>query len=176
MLSAQAAEADIKFRFDQKTNWHPIESQRTLLWASRLGKAEEYIDRLNYRHFELGESASARSTVLAACKDVGLDADTVEQFLNTDELTDAVWKSYGDTIRKHNIHSIPFFVFSVPELNLVGGPFRGGGPERGHRGGQSRAEGEPWIVNGSMSSDYFLRLFNDIAAHIKKQQASSASA
>ncbi len=144
----QAAEAGITFRFDQKTNWHPLDSQRVLLWAARFGKAEEYIDRLNHRHFELGESASDRATVLAACSDVGLDAVAVEQFLNTKELEDVVWKSYGDTIRKHNIQSIPFFVFNVPELQLVGGPFRGGGPERGHRGGRGRAEGEPWIVNG----------------------------
>ena len=72
-LSHLGAAANIKFRFDQRTNWQPVESQRLLLWAGRHGKAEGYMDRLNYRHFELGESASERSTLLDACGDAGLD-------------------------------------------------------------------------------------------------------
>ncbi|KAJ1483545.1 hypothetical protein T484DRAFT_1799871 [Baffinella frigidus] len=59
--------------FDQRTDWQPIESQRALLWAGRQGKAEQFMDRLNYRHFEKGEAASDRKTVLAAMSDAGMD-------------------------------------------------------------------------------------------------------
>ena len=32
-LSQLGNAADIKFRFDQHTNWQPVDSQRLLLWA-----------------------------------------------------------------------------------------------------------------------------------------------
>jgi hypothetical protein len=65
---------------------------------------------------------------------------------------DVVWKSYGDTIKRYGIHAIPYFVFSVPELGMVGGPFRAG---------QGEAP-TPWIVNGSMDSDRFLKIFSEV--------------
>ena len=85
-LSALGAAAGIKFRYDQKTNWQPLESQRMLLWSARFGKAEEYMDALNQRHFELGTSASDRSTVLEAAKQAGLDVDAAKAFLDTNEV------------------------------------------------------------------------------------------
>ena len=154
-LSSLARAAGISFRFDQKTDWQPVESQRLLLWAGRFGKAEQYMDALNYRHFQQGKSASDRATVLEAAKEAGLDVDAASAFLDTTELEDVVWRSYGDTIRKYGIHAIPFFVFSVPELGVVGGPFR-----RGEQG----TEPTPWIVNGSMDSDRFLEIFSQVYA------------
>ena len=73
----------------------------------------------------------------------GLDADAAEEFLNTDELHDEVWASYGDTIRKMGIYSIPLFIFnSEPD----GGPFR-------------REAGRTLTHNGSGSPQEFLALF-----------------
>ena len=42
--------------------------------------------------------------------------------MDTDEEEATVWKSYKDTTEKHNIHSIPYFVFNG--LGSNGGPFR----------------------------------------------------
>ena len=151
-LSALGSAAGIKFRYDQKTNWQPIDSQRMLLWAGRFGKAEEFMDALNHRHFELGKTASDRATVLEAARQVGLDVEAAAAFLDTNEYEDVVWKSYGDTIRKYGIHAILYFVFSVPDLGIVGGPFRAG---------QGRKP-TPWLVNGSMDSDRFLSIFTEI--------------
>lgn len=159
-LSALGAAAGIKFRYDQKTNWQPLESQRMLLWAAKFGKAEEYMDALNKRHFEFGTSASDRSTVLDAAKEAGLDVDAANAFLDTKEGEDVVWKSYGDTIKKYGIHAIPYFVFSVPELGMVGGPFRAG---------QGKTP-TPWIVNGSMDSDRFLKIFSEVYNLWKKHR------
>ena len=66
---------------------------------------------LNLRHFEQRQSASERATLLAAVAEVGLDTDAAAAFLDTDELADAVWRSYGATIREKGIHSIPLFAF-----------------------------------------------------------------
>jgi predicted DsbA family dithiol-disulfide isomerase len=81
-----------------------------LLWAGRFGKQEAFMSNLNKRHFEQGssgESASERRTLLAAAADVGLDVSAAQAFLNTDELVSDVWRSYGETINKRGIHSIP---------------------------------------------------------------------
>ena len=125
-----------------------------LLWAGKFGKAEQFMDALNFRHFQEGKSASERTTVLEAAAEAGLDVDAANAYLDTSENEDKVWKSYGDTIRKYGIHAIPYFVFSVPELGMVGGPFREGQGDKP----------TPWIINGSMDSDRFLQIFTEVYA------------
>ena len=95
--------AGIDFRFDVRTHWQPVDSQRMLLWAARAGRAEQFMSALNARHFEAAESASERPTLLAAAAEAGLDAAAAETFLATDELVDDVWRSYGATIRESGI-------------------------------------------------------------------------
>ncbi len=153
-MVVQGQAAGIHFDYHVLTQWQPVESQRLLLWAGRFGLQEEFMTNLNHRHFEHRESASVRATLLNAAEEVGLDRAAAAAFLDTDELEDVVWKSFGDTIRKHGIHSIPFFVYNCDALGASGGPFR--------------AEGRrpPWIVRGSMDEEYFLSLFETIAAEV----------
>eukprot|EP01051_Picozoa_sp_SAG22_P022272 SAG22_NODE_5275_length_1048_cov_1.418335_2_plen_268_part_01 len=119
-----ANSAGIKFDYSVLAQWQPVDSQRLLLWAGRFGKQEPFMDALNRRHFQERQSASLPSTLLAAAKEAGLETAAVQRFLETDELVDVVWKSYGETIKQRGIHSIPLFAFSVPEINATGGPFR----------------------------------------------------
>jgi len=152
-LSTLGAAAGIKFRFDVKTDWQPIDSQRILLWAGRHGKQEEFMSAMNHLHFEKAESASHRQSILKAVEEVGLPVDAANAFLDTNELHDEVWKSYGDTINVKGIHAIPLFVFNVPSTNRVGGPFRD----------EMRTPGQEWSdpyeVNGSMDAASFLDIF-----------------
>lgn len=165
------SKAGISFRFDQLTHWQPLFSQRMLLYAARLGKAELFMDRLNYQHFELGKSASSLESVLEACghESVSIDVDAAEEFLQTKELEEEVWKSYGDTIHKYKVHSIPLFVLKVPSINAMGGPFPSDDgdnldKEEGVSTPCSTSEVKlpPWIMNGSFSPDEFLDIFEDI--------------
>lgn len=139
--------AGIDFDLEVKAQYQPIDSQRLLLWAARFGKGEEFMSALNRRHFERRESASLRTTVLAAAGEVGLDVGAATEFLESDELEDEVWRSYGATIKQANIRAIPLFAFSVPSLGAIGGPFRPAG------------EYESYIVRGSSSHETFLQLF-----------------
>jgi len=134
----------IGFRFDVDFAWHPVESQRSLIWAGRQGKQEELVDVLARKHFEEATSVNHRATLLDAAKEVGLDADALAAFLDTDEEEAAVWRSYRDTTEKHDIHSIPYFVFNGVGSN--GGPFRGNG-SGGH------------TVRGSASVDEYFAIF-----------------
>ena len=146
-MLAQGQQAGIQFDYNVLAQWQPIDSQRMLLWAGRYGKQEEFMSALNKRHFEQRQSASDRHTLLTAAAEVGLDHEAADAFLRTDELADVVWRSYGRTIRELNIHSIPLFALSVPEIDAVGGPFRAPG------------HAEAYVVRGSMDHDYFLHLF-----------------
>ena len=152
----QGKSAGITFDYNVLAQWQPIDSQRLLLWAGRFGKQEEFMSALNKRHFELRQSASDRSTLLAAATEVGLDTDAAAAFLETDELTAEVWRSYGRTIREKRIHSIPLFALSVPEIDAVGGPFRAPG------------KSEAYVVRGSMDKDHFLSLLELIRLDVKR--------
>jgi len=154
-MSSLAERNNVTFNYNVKAHWQPIESQRMQLWASRFGKAEEFMDALGKRHFENAQSASDRATILEVCAEVdGLDPAAADAFLETDELHDEVWSSYGDTIRKMGIHSIPLFIFNAhPE----GGVFR-------------KRVGRTTIHNGSGSPEEFLALFEKMWAEQKMSE------
>ena len=139
--------AGIDFDLEVKAQYQPIESQRLLLWAGRYGVAEEFMSALNRRHFERRESASLRSTLLAATEEVGLDVQAATAFLDSPELEEEVWRSYGATINQANIRAIPLFAFCVPSIGAMGGPFRPAGAF------------ESYVVRGSSDTQTFLALF-----------------
>jgi predicted DsbA family dithiol-disulfide isomerase len=149
-MAVQGASAGLNLDFGVLAQWQPVESQRLLLWAGRFGLQEEFMSALNKRHFEQRQSASARSTLLDAAREVGLDVAAAVAFLDSRELEDVVWKSYGQTIHEKKIHSIPLFALSVPSIGAVGGPFR---PPGKH---------EAYVVRGSMDEEYFFKLFQVI--------------
>jgi len=118
-----------------------------MLWASRYGKQELFMDEVGKAHFENRESASHTKTLLKVAGLVGLDMQAAEQFLASEELTEFVWASYGSTIHEKGIQSIPLFVFNGPATS--GGPFRQG-------------DGDPTVVHGSGSPQEFKSAFEQI--------------
>ena len=142
----------IRFRFDVAFGWHPIESQRALIWAAQYGKQEDLVDAIARRHFEEAQSVHDPSTLLDAAREIGLSADELSAFLASEAGTQQVWQSYRDTVGKHAIHSIPYFVFNGPATN--GGPFRDG---------SSLCH----TVNGSASPADFLAIFESILAEAR---------
>lgn len=137
----------IKFNIDVEFHDQPVDSQRLLQWAARVGKQEEVVSALARLHFEEQTSVNKRSTLLKAATEVGLDTDALVKFLDSDELVPEIWRSYGETINKHGIHAIPFFVFN--------GPFTNGGP---FRDGSNTAS----IIRGSANAHEFLSVFEQI--------------
>lgn len=121
-LDVLGEQAGISYKHGVEMVWQPVDSQRILLWAGRFGKQEEVADEIGKLHFEEVRHNNDRSTLLAACERVGLDVDAAEAFLDTDEMVDRVWWSYGTTIRYYGIKEIPCYV-----LNRIGvpGPFSG---------------------------------------------------
>jgi hypothetical protein len=95
--------------------------------------------------FSQAETCADRATVLAAVADVeGLDAAAAAVFLETDELVDEVWESYGRMIRHFGITEIPVFSFSRP-----------GAPSPFSPAFQEGVTPQPYIVVGSASVEIF---------------------
>lgn len=145
--------AGIRLDYNVQTNWQPVDSHRAMLWARQFGKAENYMSALARKHFEERTSASHRATILAAAEEAGLDREALQAFLDTDELRDEVWRSYGSTIKEKGIHAIPYFVFNSPLSD--GGPFRSG-------------KGRPVIINGSGDEAQFLEVFEHLFAQVHR--------
>jgi len=143
----------IELDYEVQTNWQPVDSQRVMLWAKRFGRQEAYMSALAKRHFEQRQSASHRTTILDVVAEVGLDARAAEAFLQTDELREQVWQSYGSTIHEKKIQSIPYFVFNSQITD--GGPFRSG-------------KGKAVTVNGSGDSESFLKVFEQLLQSVQR--------
>lgn len=143
-------------RYDVKTCWQPLRSQRMLLWARGFGKAEAYMSALGRKHFEEAKSASHTWTVVDAAVEAGLDRAEAEAFINGPELEAEVWKSYGVTIREKGIHAIPYFVFNSPLTDA--GPFRGN-------------RGQAHVINGSADEGQFLDVFEQILGDVDRLAA-----
>lgn len=143
------ARAGINFDFDVPAHWQPVESQRLLKWAGEQGMQEPLMEVFNRNHFTLRKSASSRASLLEAVEEAGLDRAEAAAFLATDRYEAEVWRSYGDTIRKHGIHAIPYMVFNGPSTK--GGPFRANGVGSGEV-----------VVNGSSSPEEFYAILTRI--------------
>jgi len=157
-LKQLGAECGTAFDMDVEFQWHPVDSQRLLLWAGTQGRAELFMDALNHDHFTRRNSASNKAALLAAVAEAGLSVEDAETFLASDEFSEDVWRSYRETIEVHGIHSIPLFVFNGPRNDA--GPFRSG-------------HGEARVINGSASASEFLGVFNGILETEKRHIAAA---
>lgn len=90
-LDKQGAAAGIKFQYDVAFDFHPIDSQRLVLWAARFGKQEELVEAMSANHFTRQASVNEQAALLKAVHDVGLDPAAAAEMLDSEELTEEVW-------------------------------------------------------------------------------------
>eukprot|EP00747_Dinoflagellata_sp_TGD_P102771 gnl/TRDRNA2_/TRDRNA2_168766_c0_seq1.p1 gnl/TRDRNA2_/TRDRNA2_168766_c0~~gnl/TRDRNA2_/TRDRNA2_168766_c0_seq1.p1 ORF type:complete len:199 (-),score=37.53 gnl/TRDRNA2_/TRDRNA2_168766_c0_seq1:43-639(-) len=138
--------------------WHPVESQRLLLWAAVQGKQEVLAEEISKRHFERVHSCADRSNLLAAVAACGLDAKTAESYLKSDQNEQEVWRSYGDMIHRFGITAIPLFAFTL-----------GRSPFDPHF--RQDASLQPLVISGSADEEVFLEVFERLYASLKDLQA-----
>lgn len=135
-----AQQAGVDLDYNVTGQWQPVASQRAMLFCARQGAQEKFMAALGRRHFQQRQSASHTKTLLEAANEAGVCPEELAQFLRTDELEEEVWRSYGDTINKYRIHSIPLFIFNVAG-RTSSGPFRDGSkPEFAVHGSGNVAE------------------------------------
>lgn len=144
--------ASIDFNTAKEMKWHPVDSQRMILWAGQFGKQEELAEAISSWHFEKGHTNDDRETILAAVGEVpGLCVDAAAAFLETDGMVDVVWQSYGRMIKHFGITEIPVFAFN-----------RLGGPSAFSADFIQDVTPTPYIIVGSAS----VEIFTDVLEHI----------
>jgi predicted DsbA family dithiol-disulfide isomerase len=112
-LKELGKQAGITYQHGAEMVWQPIDAQRLLLWASRYGYQEQLADEISKLHFEEARSCADTLNLLAAVeRSAGLSVEEAKAFLETDELRQYVWDSYGEMIRYWGIKEIPTFVFN----------------------------------------------------------------
>jgi len=62
--------AKIEFDFETEFNWHPVDSQRMLLWAMTQGRGEDFAEAMAKRHFEQRKSAVGGQWIQEAAEEV----------------------------------------------------------------------------------------------------------
>eukprot|EP00873_Tetraselmis_striata_P041977 jgi/Tetstr1/462241/TSEL_000639.t1 len=53
--------AKIEFDFETEFNWHPVDSQRMLLWAMTQGRGEDFAEAMAKRHFRAAQVGGGRT-------------------------------------------------------------------------------------------------------------------
>lgn len=90
-LDKQGAAAGIKFQYDVAFDFHPVDSQRLVLWAAGFGKQEDLVEALSGNHFTQRASVNEQANLLRAVKAVGLEPLAAAKMLDSDELREEVW-------------------------------------------------------------------------------------
>ena len=98
--------------------------------------------------------------------DAGMNVEDANTFLNTDEGEAAVWKSYGDLIKRYRIKEIPVFTFTTG-LSPFDPNFKSG------------IGIQPYVVVGSSSVDLYVsileRLYQGIPPSLETIAAANNS-
>ena len=82
--------ASIDFNTAKEMKWHPVDSQRMILWAGQFGKQEEFVEIISTNHFEKRASVNEQTALLSAVQDVGLDVEAAVEMLESEELEEDV--------------------------------------------------------------------------------------
>ena len=153
-------------------NFHPIDSQRLVLWAARFGKQEEFVEIISTNHFgkcsrslcvflrslkvsgctEKRASVNEQTALLSAVQDVGLDVEAAVEMLESEELEEDVWDSYRH-LQQSGLEAIPLWVFTV----------RHEIPKPDGEPGELFPVVKPYVVSGSSTSATFEKVFETIA-------------
>eukprot|EP00928_Gymnodinium_smaydae_P015719 TRINITY_DN15819_c0_g1_i2.p1 TRINITY_DN15819_c0_g1~~TRINITY_DN15819_c0_g1_i2.p1 ORF type:complete len:206 (+),score=23.08 TRINITY_DN15819_c0_g1_i2:189-806(+) len=141
-IARLGAKAGRTFNFDVELS-DTMDSWRLALWASDLGKAEEFLSAVGRRYFEEGEQLGNHSMLLSAVAETGLDKAAAEHVLEDEHsYRSAVMQQYKWAVQEEGIDSIPVFIFRNLE-----GTYR-------------------TSVRGSASVGEFLDALNRMAEHV----------
>ena len=111
-LDRQGAAAGIKFKYDVAFDFHPVDSQRLVLWAARFGKQEDLVEIMSVNHFSQQASVNDQAALLKAVRDVGLDPEAAAEMLDSEELREEVWVRTAGV--SPDPHTCNYVVFASP--------------------------------------------------------------
>mmetsp|Transcript_14756 Transcript_14756/g.45726 ORF Transcript_14756/g.45726 Transcript_14756/m.45726 type:complete len:226 (-) Transcript_14756:38-715(-) len=118
-LHRQGAEHGVRFSFDGPVT-NSRSSLRLVLWAQSLGRNEELMAALGWRHFGEDAPLSDPTTLLDSCVEAGLDRTAAAAVLAGDDYGDAVDASHAAWAGLRKLQGIPLCVFNCyhPHLDV----------------------------------------------------------
>lgn len=109
-VSAAAAAEGLTYAVDKmKRQPNTRDCHRLILWAQAIGKAPQMKQRLMDLYFTEGGDLSDRETLVKAAADVGLDADTIRQKLDSDADSAQV-EAAANSAKEAGIDGVPTFI------------------------------------------------------------------
>jgi predicted DsbA family dithiol-disulfide isomerase len=125
----------IQFNFDKiKLAPNTLDSHRLIRWAGTAGCQNEMVDVLFRRYFSDAEDIGSHAVLIDAAKEVGMDADIVEDLLVRGADRELVQREEG-LAREMGIQGVPSFVIN-----------------------------EQWVMVGAQETPALVRMFDKLLA------------
>ncbi len=111
-VTSVAAGEGLKFDFGkQETSPNTMDAHRLIAYAKREGKQQAMKEALMSAYFEKGVNLTRTKNLVAAAVQLGMDAEAVESFLKSDELTAEV-KMEEQLNSQRGISGVPFYIIN----------------------------------------------------------------
>ncbi|WP_163971789.1 DsbA family oxidoreductase [Oceanobacillus halotolerans] len=110
-LGKQAAEVGLTYHFDTIKHTNTFDAHRVAKFASENDKGTEMTERLLKAYFTDSKHIGEHDTLIGLAKEVGLDADKVENMLAGNEYASRV-RDDEEQARDLGVQGVPFFVFN----------------------------------------------------------------
>ncbi|GGB45268.1 DSBA oxidoreductase [Roseibium aquae] len=109
-ISQAGKQEGIPFAFDRiQTSPNTLDSHRLILWSKADGLQNEVVERLFKAYFIDGEDLTQPGTLVQIAEDAGMEADLVEQLLETDSDLEKTKKQIGQA-HEMGVTGVPFFI------------------------------------------------------------------
>ena len=109
----------IRFAFDRiERTPNTVDAHRLIWLAAQQGRQNAVVDSLFQAYFTDARDISNRQTLIDVVAEAGLNRQSAESILNSQEGMDAI-KEAEDLSRQHRVSGVPFFIINN-ELTLSG--------------------------------------------------------
>jgi predicted DsbA family dithiol-disulfide isomerase len=109
VISVGEAEG-IQFAFDKiERTPNTLDSHRLIWLAGKQGVQNAVVEALFRGYFTDGRDISNRHTLIDVVAEAGMDRDTAESLLKSEEGLEAI-KEAGELARRHRVDGVPFFI------------------------------------------------------------------
>ena len=110
-VASRAKEVGLDYNFDDMKTANTTAAHRLAKLATAQGKSEIYNERLMKAYFLEGEAIGRHDVLKRLAKEVGLNMETVEHVLESNQYEEAVEQDIYEA-QQIGVRGVPFFVFN----------------------------------------------------------------
>lgn len=106
----------LNYDFDKLVITNTSDALRLVKLAAKSGLATEAEEVIFKAYFEDGKTISDRQTLVSLGKEIGLEADSINKMLDSDEFYDKIKKDAERAETKFNLQYIPFYRLNYNQI------------------------------------------------------------